>query len=549
MSICVLENVQPKYIYRGIGYNNNPNSKGNYYGGKFFADNAMDASNFGDKVGVYELSNNAKIFRYSSSYDYAQDNDLMDERNDVLYKLSGYHTLSEAEKELWDTGDDPNLFYASLQYMARLQLEPKGYAGAEWKWEDELIPHQYQIWDYKVIKHIKNVDQNGNELKENMKEASTTNEGLRPTVEIEYEDLYVAFGYNKTDVDMWDEFEDVVPYTYEADRGTVLEYLADWVYNDPNCPLPEDVDDSTLYKYVEDNFDELFETYEDKLREIFREDAEEDASENYERPEPYYYGESKSVALDEKLSISKMDKVALQSLFISFMRWDKELLATGNLSRIISSFVYNELDMSSEDLSAEDYETLKSVIKPILVKRGILKESNELKKRAKQHRKKSKGMGWHMSMTAGDIEKGNEVFNGAVADGATVSGTGVAMGESADKIRYHYDGPVYYRGHKIAEYSDVYTTAHSYGEAVRNILYRVAKGDKDLYNYDIVDEMVREVEDYTLAADKQVCQMCGHRLSDGGYCPICDDGDEELLAMDESLSVLEAMWKLNLEDL
>ena len=42
----------------------------------------------------------------------------------------------------------------------------------------------------------------------------------------------------------------------------------------------------------------------------------------------------------------------------------------------------------------------------------INKESlNELEQRAKKHKKKSKGMGWHLAVNAGDVEKGIEVFN------------------------------------------------------------------------------------------------------------------------------------------
>lgn len=56
-----------------------------------------------------------------------------------------------------------------------------------------------------------------------------------------------------------------------------------------------------------------------------------------------------------------------------------------------------------------------------------MNESNELEQRAKKHKKKSKGNGWHMSVNAGDVEKGIEVFNNSTSVG---SGEGTAMGES-----------------------------------------------------------------------------------------------------------------------
>jgi hypothetical protein len=35
--------------------------------------------------------------------------------------------------------------------MARKDLEKKGYDGAHWKWEDDLTPEQYQIWNMSVV--------------------------------------------------------------------------------------------------------------------------------------------------------------------------------------------------------------------------------------------------------------------------------------------------------------------------------------------------------------------------------------------------------------
>jgi hypothetical protein len=176
-----------------------------------------------------------------------------------------------------------------------------------------------------------------------------------------------------------------------------------------------------------------------------------------------------------------------------------------------------------------------------------IKESNELEQRAKKHKKKSKGMGWHMAVNAGDVEKGMEVFNRAASanTASSSSGEGTAMGESLEYKTYMYEGPVYWMSHKIAESSSLVTKATSHQAAVRNILYQAANGDSDLRHYDIVDHLVVEVPEekkHTVIYKKRdKCQACGYELNDMGDCPVCDYGEDDLL---ESLSDLEALWQL-----
>lgn len=175
-------------------------------------------------------------------------------------------------------------------------------------------------------------------------------------------------------------------------------------------------------------------------------------------------------------------------------------------------------------------------------------KENELEQRAKKHKKKSKGMGWHMSMNAGDVEKGIEVFNNSTA--TTSTGEGTSMGEAIDTNTYHYAGPIYYDGMKIVSKSDIYTSAPSISVAARNILYKAAHGDKELYHYDIVDEQIEMIfsgsREEQPTTPKEKCFRCGYTLNDMGECPVCDYGEDDLL---ESLSDLEALWKLsNFED-
>lgn len=169
-------------------------------------------------------------------------------------------------------------------------------------------------------------------------------------------------------------------------------------------------------------------------------------------------------------------------------------------------------------------------------------ESNELEQRAKKHKKKSKGMGWHMSMNAGDVEKGIEVFNNSTSLGSGTSGAGegTSMGEAVEKHWYYYDGPIYYRGSRISNSSNIYTKARSFEEAARNVLYRAANGDiEDLYHFDIVDDEIKQMPDEK--PERPKCQQCGYEINDNGDCPVCDYGEDDLL---ESLSDLEALWTL-----
>lgn len=172
-----------------------------------------------------------------------------------------------------------------------------------------------------------------------------------------------------------------------------------------------------------------------------------------------------------------------------------------------------------------------------------IKESNELEQRAKKHKKKSKGMGWHMAVNAGDVEKGIEVFNNSTSLGNSSSvGEGTAMGESIGDKTYYYNGPIYYRGHKITDESDIYTTAKALNVAIRNVLFKASKGDNDnLYHYEIVDDMVKEISKEETPKPIYKCQTCGYTLNELGDCPVCDYGEDDLL---ESLSDLEAMWTL-----
>lgn len=113
------------------------------------------------------------------------------------------------------------------------------------------------------------------------------------TVELYYTDLHVEFEYGPMD---WEtgrlekDFDEIIEYSYPADKTSVEEVIGDLMPDEEYERLVGDSDnDDAFWKYIEDNFDELFEKYEDKILEAFRKDAEEYAAKNYDLD---YYDES-----------------------------------------------------------------------------------------------------------------------------------------------------------------------------------------------------------------------------------------------------------------
>jgi hypothetical protein len=138
-------------LYRGVG--SNLHSTNTYSGGRFYADNPMDASQYGDTVQVVKLNRGASIFNgCSSSYSFCKNNNLMDNNYSILREITNgkYSTLRDFDENYLDDGSD-NLTYRAYQCIARQELSNAGYDGAEWTYEDDLIPHQYQIWNSDVI--------------------------------------------------------------------------------------------------------------------------------------------------------------------------------------------------------------------------------------------------------------------------------------------------------------------------------------------------------------------------------------------------------------
>ena len=145
-------------LYRGEGDNNYSVKNNSQIAGLFFAVDQNDAGNFSDSVYQYELKDGAKIYKGESSLDYCKENNLMDKKDRDLQKMLGVNTLLDMFEDTYGNGalypkdeflDDRT--FAGTQLMAKKDLEKKGYDGAYWSYEDDLTPHQYQIWNTSVV--------------------------------------------------------------------------------------------------------------------------------------------------------------------------------------------------------------------------------------------------------------------------------------------------------------------------------------------------------------------------------------------------------------
>ena len=106
----------------------------------------------------------------------------------------------------------------------------------------------------------------------------------------------------------------------------------------------------------------------------------------------------------------------------------------------------------------------------------------------------------------------------------------------SDFKRYSYTGPIYFYGHKIAAFSDLYTKAKSWKQARNNFLFRIANGDI-INRYDIVDDFINivpeseEIEEPII--ERERCENCNYELNDMGDCPVCDYGEYDLLELED----------------
>lgn len=117
----------------------------------FYTPQGEGNSDFGQHKTTATISDKAKLYKYSNSYEYAINFNLMDIPYDSVKKLTGLNTLREVE-HAYDEGkfNNPNKFYWTFQQIAKEHLQDK-YDGIMWASEDESNPVQYQIWNKEMI--------------------------------------------------------------------------------------------------------------------------------------------------------------------------------------------------------------------------------------------------------------------------------------------------------------------------------------------------------------------------------------------------------------
>lgn len=113
-------------------------------------------------------------------------------------------------------------------------------------------------------------------------------EGFNPKdkVDLEYDKLTITVTGNQRDVDDWDEVEHTAPYTYEVSKDEVANAIWENFLTDEDvAEVPGGMDtledNSEWYKFLETNFDKLFEEYYDEVLEYFEEQATKEFEKNY----------------------------------------------------------------------------------------------------------------------------------------------------------------------------------------------------------------------------------------------------------------------------
>ena len=92
-----------------------------------------------------------------------------------------------------------------------------------------------------------------------------------------------------------------------------------------------------------------------------------------------------------------------------------------------------------------------------------------------------------------------------------------------------YDGPVYDLSDREVDNLNITTWAPSIAKAKSNFEFRYAKEcnvPKGRYHLSS-DEKYYQILDVKPSYMQLCCEKCGIPLSDGGYCTICDDREED----------------------
>ena len=133
-------------------------------------------------------------------------------------------------------------------------------------------------------------------------------------IELEYKDLEFTQVGNKRDVDDWDEFDREATWTYEVDKNDVYTFIFEDCIDVEDFPTafddefdPNNEDDwNSFVAWLEDNFEEIYSKYEDKILDRWKEDAIEDAEKNYEYDPIDYDAKHDDYKFDESIKGDNM---------------------------------------------------------------------------------------------------------------------------------------------------------------------------------------------------------------------------------------------------
>jgi hypothetical protein len=138
-------------------------------------------------------------------------------------------------------------------------------------------------------------------------------EGFNPKdkVDLEYDKLTITVTGNQRDVDDWDEVEHTGSYTYEVSKDEVANAIWENFLTDEDvADVPggiEALEDNTeWHKFLETNFDKLFEEYYDEVLEYFRERAIKEFERTYSWDD-YQSDLRAEFAFDESVENSHLD--------------------------------------------------------------------------------------------------------------------------------------------------------------------------------------------------------------------------------------------------
>jgi hypothetical protein len=130
----------------------------------------------------------------------------------------------------------------------------------------------------------------------------------KETIELEYKDLEFTQYGPKRDVDDWDEWDRCIDWTYKVDKNDLYTFIFESCIDETDFPeaFEDEFDPNNtehwarFENWLDDNFDFIYNKYEQKILEHWKEAAIEEARNEYD-PDDEYYNESLKNNKDKEL--------------------------------------------------------------------------------------------------------------------------------------------------------------------------------------------------------------------------------------------------------